>query len=162
MCSELYEGPGKKIGFQYKEYKPTEEYILSIDFIMDPALTLSKFKKSIPQILKNCKIEENWWRVNKFNKEGDIEIPGNEQGDVYTLAVAFTAYNKWESDSASNEILFSLMDFFGEKIYFDPNHVHLGGTDLPDTDDEEEESPQPSGFKQPTKPKFVTKRISKT
>lgn len=134
LNEEVYEGPGKKIGFKYSGLEPKEEYIISVDLIINPKLDLDSVRRSIKRILTKCKVTENWFRLTKYNKEGDIEVPGDEPGDVYTLAIGLTAYARHEASTALNEILFAIMDKYGRTdppdIFFDEKHINLGGTDL--------------------------------
>lgn len=176
--NELYEGPGKRIGFKPQYMKPKEEYIISVDMIIDPSVDIPHFRKSIKQIIKSCGIIENWYRLTKFNKDGDLEVDNDtyshievpslepkdeeEPNNIYTLAIALTAFHKYEAESALNEILGTIMDKYGDKIFFDEKHINLGGTDI-DTDPKkigfEIPTPKP---KEPTDPRFkkVTKKTT--
>lgn len=172
--NELYEGPGKKIGFKQSYSEPKEEYIISIDMILDPSVNVLEFRKSLGETLKKCKVTENWFRVTKFNTERSLDVEDNEESyrhieipttkrkkqdeepdNIYTMAIAITAYHKYEASSALGEIMVDLYNKYGDKIYFDEEHVNLGGTDI------DFEMPKRPGFELPEIKKKTKSEITK-
>lgn len=60
---ESYSGSGKTIGFRYSE--PKEEYIISVDMIINPELSIPKVRRDIKVLLKECGITENWYQIGR-------------------------------------------------------------------------------------------------
>lgn len=133
-----YGGPNKTAGFRYS--KPDVEYVFSVLVDIDRKLKPEQVKDYILEILKELKVNQEWFDFKREIDNQFIELMSDF--DTYKLEIALKVYNYLDVVSMLSSIIKIIKDDKLDKtIIIDVESVNIDGDDLDDY------VPQSIGFK---------------